>query len=795
MSNELIEVHIDGTPFKATKGAMVIEVADQSGIHIPRFCYHKKLSIAANCRMCLVEVEKAPKPLPACATPVMDGMKVFTKSPLALRAQKAVMEFLLINHPLDCPICDQGGECELQDIAMGFGRGVSRFHERKRVVADKNIGPLIRTDMTRCIHCTRCVRVGDEIAGMRELGATGRGEHMEIGTFIAKSVDSEMSGNVIDVCPVGALTSKPFRYRARAWEMTQRQTIAPHDAIGSNLHVHIKRDRVMRVVPMENEDINEVWISDRDRYSYQGLYSSDRLLSPMIKHDDDWKTVDWETALDFATRGLTDVVAKHGAERLGVLASPSATIEEHYLLQKLGRGIGTQNLDHRLRQSDFSDQDQAPLCPTLGQSLADLERIDAALLIGSNCRKEQPICNHRLRKAARTGANVMVLNPIDYDFNYDTREKIIASPVRMITALAGIARALQPAHKGDVDNAPDGLLSDVNPGPIEAAIAERLKSAERATVLLGSAALAHPKASVLRSLADEVARHSRATLGVLSDGSNSAGAWLSGMLPHREAGGTKVASPGLDAGAMLARNLPAYLLLGVEPEFDCHDSNAAQRAVTNAEFVVHLTAYRTQSMSDCADVLLPIAAFAENSGTYVNLEGKWQSFLASVHPVGEARPAWKVLRVMGNLLNQAGFEYLDSNAVLTELKSRVDDSSPSNPVAPPRAPLRSELNGEELYRHGDVPIYAVDPLVRRAQALQKTADAVDAAIRVNGELAQQLGLSDGDMALAKQHGDEGVRLPVVVDNRISDDCVYVHAGVPASVGLGPSIGPIRVEKI
>jgi len=491
MRDDRVTIEINGRSFEAAKGDMVIQVADEAGIDIPRFCYHKKLSIAANCRMCLVEVEKAPKPLPACATPVMDGMKVFTDSPLALRAQRSVMEFLLINHPLDCPICDQGGECELQDVAMGYGRGVSRFVERKRVVADKNIGPLIATDMTRCIHCTRCVRFGEEIGGMPELGATGRGEHMEIGTFIERALVSEMSGNVIDLCPVGALTSKPFRFRARAWEMRQRDAIAPHDAVGSNIHVHVHGNRIMRVVPRENETINEVWISDRDRFSYEGLYHEDRLTEPMLKRDGEWRAVDWETALDAAVEGLKGVRSRHGAGRIGALLSASATLEELYLAQKLARGIGSANIDHRLREVDVSDQDDAPSYPWLGIPIDALERLEAVLLVGAYPRKEHPIINHRLRKATLAGADVMVLGPPTPGHNYQVAEAIDVGPTGMQAALAGIAAAL-----GNASAAEGVEVADVH-----RRVAERLRNAERSALLVGPTVAMHPQAARLPSAA------------------------------------------------------------------------------------------------------------------------------------------------------------------------------------------------------------------------------------------------------------------------------------------------------
>ena len=532
MIDDLLDIEINGRPCKAKPGAMIIEVADAAGILIPRFCYHKKLSVAANCRMCLVEVEKAPKPLPACATPVMDGMKVSTKSPYAMQAQKSVMEFLLINHPLDCPICDQGGECELQDVAMGYGRDLSRFNERKRVVKDKSLGPLIATDMTRCIHCTRCVRFGEEIAGLPELGSTGRGEDLEIGTFIERNLESELSGNVIDVCPVGALTSKPFRFRARAWEINQRDTISPHDGVGSNLYVHIKQGKVVRVVPRENDAINETWISDRDRFSYEGLYSEDRLDAPQLKIDGGWETVDWETALDAAAEGLRRTRESHGADQLAALCSPGATLEEAYLLQKLMRSLDSGNVDHRLRQCDFSDQEQAGLAPWLGQTLSSLESNDVTFLVGCDARREQPMINHRLRKSVLAGGRVLTLNPIVFEFNYELDTTMLSSPDGMIYDLAGVAKALGPSTLS-------GLLADVKVRAAHKAIAKQLESAQRSAVILGAIAATHPNGSVLRVLAGHIAKATGSTLGALHDGANAAGAWLAGAVPHRGPGGAK----------------------------------------------------------------------------------------------------------------------------------------------------------------------------------------------------------------------------------------------------------------
>jgi NADH-quinone oxidoreductase subunit G len=785
--SDLVTIEINGQPLQAEKGAMVIEVADEAGIDIPRFCYHKKLSVAANCRMCLVEVEKAPKPLPACATPVMDGMKVFTRSPLALQAQKSVMEFLLINHPLDCPICDQGGECELQDVAMGYGKGVSRFVERKRVVPDKNIGPLIATDMTRCIHCTRCVRFGEEIGGMPELGATGRGEHMQIGTFIERALDSEMSGNVIDLCPVGALTSKPFRFRARAWEMQQRDGVAGHDAVGSNIHVHVRQNRVMRVVPRENDSINEVWISDRDRFSYEGLYHDDRLLEPMVKRDGEWQAVDWETALASAVEGLNGVRSRAGPGQIGGLFSASATVEELYLGQKLLRGVGSANVDHRLRESDFRDQDEAPSFPWLGLTIAAVERLEAVLLVGAYPRKEHPIINHRLRKAALAGADIMVLGPATQGHNYRIAESLETGPLQMQDALAGIAAAL--ASGGAGASALSGLVA----GEAEKRIADRLRGAERVAVLVGPLVSAHPDGSRLKALAAYVAEASGGSYGVLSDGANAAGAWLTGVLPHRGPGGKSAPAEGLPAGEMLAANLSAYLTLGIEPELDCADGARALAALSAAECVVSLTAYRTDAMLDYADVLLPVAPFAETSGTYVNMEGTWQSMAGAVTPPGEARPAWKVLRVLGNLFDLEDFDYQDSAEVLREARDRIANVAPSTPGQSSIKAADARKDDGSIFRIGSVPMYATDPLVRRAPALQRTADGGFRGVRINSGLAGRLGVRDGEEAVVQQNGTRKT-FAVVVDDTVPDGCAGLAAGVAETAGLGPSFGPMNIEK-
>ncbi|WP_428603835.1 NADH-quinone oxidoreductase subunit NuoG [Sedimenticola sp.] len=764
--DQTITIEIDGKAIQAKPGQMLIEVTDAAGIDIPRFCYHKKLSVSANCRMCLVEVERAPKPLPACATPVNDGMKVFTRSPVALAAQKGTMEFLLINHPLDCPICDQGGECELQDISMGYGSDVSRFVEGKRIVKDKDIGPLITTDLTRCIHCTRCVRFGAEIAGIRELGATGRGEHMTIGTYVEKSVDSELSGNIIDVCPVGSLTSKPSQFKARAWELIQRDTIAPHDSVGSNIHVHVRRNELIRVHPKDNESVNECWISDRDRFSYEGVYSDDRLTTPMVKKNGEWTRVSWDEALTETVKGL-----KAAGADVGALLSPNATLEELFLAQKLVKAMGSEAVDSRLRQGDF--RGETPRLPWLGQSIESLETVEAALLIGSHIRKEQPILAHRLRKAAMEGAKISFINPIEIDLNYVAQQQV-TTPSGMLDELAAVAKAA---------GANGALIDQATVSPQHQAIADNLKAAAKGTVLLGNLATAHGDFAVLRSLANAIAKACDVTLGYLPEAANSVGAYLVGA----------VAATGHDAQAMLAQPRKAYLLMGIQPGLDLWHPAKAQAAFDQADFVVALTAYRSADLDAAADVLLPTAVFAETSGSYVNAAGIRQSFTGAITPSGNTRPAWKVLRVLGNLLEVAGFDYVSSDEVLAEIQALTDGVTPDNSVTDNAEQTVLTANGG-LQRIGDVPIYALDPLVRHAASLQKTRDAITAGIYINSDEASRLGLAAGKSAIAVQDGQR-TQLPVFIDPNIPNGCVRIPAALAGTETLGAQFGEVTLEKV
>jgi len=791
VADDMLTVEIDGTEYQARKGSMIIEVTDENGITVPRFCYHKKLPVAANCRMCMVEVEKAPKPMPACATPVMDGMKISTRSDYAKNAQRAVMEFLLINHPLDCPICDQGGECELQDVALEYGRGVSRFSEKKRVVRDKDFGALIASDMTRCIHCTRCVRFLQHIAGFKEMGGMGRGENVEIGTYIQHNIESELSGNIIDVCPVGALTSKPFRFTARAWEMEQTASIAAHDCVGSNLYLHTRRGKLMRAVPRENEAINEVWLSDRDRFAYLGVNSADRLEQPMIKKVSGWQAVEWEEALHVVAQAFRDRVETQGADQLGVLVSPSATLEEQVLVNRLAEGLGVSNIDHRLRQTDFSGQQDQPLFPFLGQSIAELENVDAALIVGGNPRKDQPIIGLRLRKAAKAGASVMFINSVDFACTFKAAHKAIVAPNRLVQSLAGVAAALLQSKKARAPQALQSVIDQTLPDATEQAMASALSEAGQATVLLGLGAGMHPAFSTMRALAVLIAELSGAKLGFLSDGANSAGASLAGVLPHRTASAQTRENPGLNAAQMIDQPLKNYLLLGIEPEFDCANGARALAAMQQAELVVALTPYITERMREYADVLLPMNCFSETSGTFVNCEGRWQSFAAVSRAPAGSRPGWKVLRVLGNLLELDGFDQTSSQQVRDSLSQMIGDVTVNNTHCGEFVGYLESGGG--LQRIDYLPMYAVDSMVRRATALQKTPDADVASVSLNPADASRLGLSDGDKAVVLQ-GDEDADMDVVVTDSIAEGSALISQAIETTLELGAPFGSVQIKK-
>lgn len=787
----MIEIEINGKIIQAEPGSMIIEVADRAGIPIPRFCYHKKLSIAANCRMCLVEVEKVPKPLPACATPITAGMKVFTTSARAKEAQKSVMEFLLINHPLDCPICDQGGECELQDVSLQYGAGISRFTSGKRSVKDDNLGSLIATEMTRCIHCTRCVRFGTEVAGIRELGATGRGEKMQISTYIAHSLTSEFSGNIIDLCPVGALTSKPFRFTARAWEMRQTATIAPHDCVGSNIYLHSLRQEVMRAVPRENETINETWISDRDRFGYLGVKSPDRLHKPLMKIANEWLEVDWATAITFTAERLAHINKHSGPEQIAAIVSPSSTLEELYLVQKLMRELGSNNIDHRIHQTDFADQNSLPLYLGLnGASLEEIEKQEQIVLIGSNVSREQPIVAHRIRKATLKGAKVIDLNMLDCAATFSQQEKLIVAPHQFVRILAGIAKKINEKTTKEFPAEIKNLLKNINTTAEEERLAQSLLGNKKTVFLLGALAQNHPEAATIRFLSAFIAKQIDAKLGYLTDGSNSAGAYLVGAIPHRGIGGIAITTPGLTAYEMIKERLKAFIFLQLEPELDLADSALARATLQEAEFIVGLSSFASNDLLHHANVILPIATFAETAGTYVNVEGRWQNFPATVKPVSEVRPAWQVLKVLAKEMKMAGFEYSSTEEISSEIK-KILDQSPSLSITN-FYPKEIKEQKIPVVRITEWPIYAVDSILRRAPALQEAASNDAVGVVVNEQLASSLKLNSG-MTVKVTQEKNSVILPLIISNRIPDGCALIHAGREETAGLGPIFGAIEIH--
>ncbi|HEX5305032.1 MAG TPA: NADH-quinone oxidoreductase subunit NuoG [Dyella sp.] len=745
---DLLNIEIDGKPTQIRKGAMIIEAADAIGVAIPRFCYHRKLPIAANCRMCLVDVEMGgklmPKPQPACATPVAEGMKVSTRSEKALKFQKDVMEFLLINHPLDCPICDQGGECELQDVSLGYGRGVSRYTERKRTVSDENIGPLVATEMTRCIQCTRCVRFTSEIAGTYELGGMNRGENLQIGTYIGKTVETELSGNIIDVCPVGALTNKPFQYRARAWELVAKPSIGYHDALGSNLWLHTRRGEVLRTVPRDNESINECWLSDRDRYSYQGLYAADRIGAPEVKRNGQWQATTWDDALAFAAETLK----KLPGSELGVLVHPATTNEEGDLLVRLARGLGSAHVDHRLRQLDFAD---AAVATAFAMPVADVAKVRAALLVGSNLRHEMPLLNHRLHQAVKKGAKVYTVNPAGFDFNYKLAGEAVVAPHALVDALLSLAHAAVAAGASAPATLADAIQrASSDQGDADALAA--LKSGS-AVIVLGELAVTHPQASWLRAIARFIADATGAALNELPVGANAIGLGRIGVLPG---------NGGLDAQAMLANPRKGYVLYGVEPPHDFADGDAVLKALQGAVSVVAFAAYASQALRDVADVILPIALLPESEGTLVNVDGVAQQQLAGAKAPGQARPGWKVLRALGGQLQLAGFEF-DDFAGLRAGMVEPASAAPAVGLAP-----RSAASG--LSRLADWPIYRTDAVLRRASALNAHPLNRAPAVRLNAEEAARHDVADG-MAVRVGH----VVLPLVVDGAVPDGAAWIEA--------------------
>lgn len=776
----MLEIEIDGKKAQVPDGSTVMDAAQQVGVYIPHFCYHKKLSIAANCRMCLVQVEKAPKPLPACATPVTNGMKVFTHSELAVKAQKGVMEFLLINHPLDCPICDQGGECQLQDMSVGYGPMKSRYTEEKHVVFHKSVGPLISMEeMSRCIHCTRCVRFGQEIGGIMELGMGNRNMHSEIMTFVGRSVDSELSGNMIDMCPVGALTSKPFRYTARSWELQRRKSVSPHDSVGANLVVQVKHETVMRVLPRENEEVNECWISDKERFSYQALNSEERLTKPMVKQGGEWKEVNWNVALDYVAHGLKDVARNHGGDAVAALAAQSSTLEELTLLGKVMKGLGSGNIDFRTRQSDFFADSKRAGTPWLGMRLAEIQNLDGALVVGSFLRKDHPLIAQRLRQAAKKYTNVSLLSVTGDDQLINLHARMTVAPAQLVTGLAAIVKAAAEIKGVAV---PAGVESS---GVCETSkkIAQSLVDGDKRAIFLGNVVTQSADATQLQALALELGKITGATVGFLGEGANTVGAYAAGVL-----------AAGANARQMFEQPRKAYVLMGVEPEFDCANPQLVLGALKQASLVVYMSAFKHAAALEYADVILPISPYTETSGSFVNIEGRVQSFNGVAKPRGDARPAWKLLRVLGNVLNLDGFTYESSEAVRDELLGAGVEFL---------AGLNNDLIGVALavpvaasaglQRIADVPINFADPMARRAPALQQTADSVPPSARISEQTLAQIGIADKAKVRVKQGSGEAI-LVACIDNNVPAGCVRVSAAHASTAMLGDMFGSITVER-
>jgi NADH-quinone oxidoreductase subunit G len=774
----MVEIELDGKAVEVPQGSMVMHAANKLGTYIPHFCYHKKLSIAANCRMCLVEVEKAPKPMPACATPVTQGMKVFTHSAKAVEAQRSVMEFLLINHPLDCPICDQGGECQLQDLAVGYGKSSSRYSEEKRVVFHKNVGPLISMEeMTRCIHCTRCVRFGQEVSGIMELGMVNRGEHSEITTFSGQTIDSELSGNMIDICPVGALTSKPFRYAARTWELGRKRSLSPHDSLGTNTTAQTKANRVMRVVALENEAINECWISDRDRFAYEGVNSAERLTVPMVKQEGKWLETDWESALEYVTRSLKTITADHGADALAAIAHPISSVEELHLLQKVVRAMGSDRVETRLRQTDVRG---AATAPWLGMPIANLSQLDRALVIGSFLRKEQPLIAARLRTACKRGLQVSRIDAGGDDWLMPSLG-IAAAPSRWTAFLTEVAGAVAKANASQL---PAGIQGGAVSKEAQA-IADSLLSGSNKAVFLGSAAIAHPYASNLHVLAQFIAEQTGATFGFLPVGGNAVAAPLLQAVQQK---------PNAGIDSVLDGSARAVLLLNVEPLSDLPNPQLARSALAKADTVIAMSAFASSELLELADVLLPITPFTESVGSFINAAGTVQTIQPSVRPLADARPAWKVLRALGSLLGLNGFLLNTPEEVCGEALAKPIPERLNNRFTATLSLMQEQaVNG--LERVTDLPIYGVDAIVRRAPALQLTRDAKNAhRLGFNAKTFAELNLKDGDLVAITQ-GSNTVQMPAMLESQLAAGCVRMSASTPASAELGAMFGPITVNRV
>ncbi|MGB7303877.1 MAG: NADH-quinone oxidoreductase subunit NuoG [Burkholderiaceae bacterium] len=816
----MVEIEIDGKKVEVAEGSMVMHAANKLGVYVPHFCYHKKLSIAANCRMCLVEVEKAPKPLPACATPVSAGMKVFTHSEKAVNAQKSVMEFLLINHPLDCPICDQGGECQLQDLAVGYGGSSSPFSEEKRVVFHKPMGPLVSAEeMSRCIHCTRCVRFGQEVAGVMELGMANRGEHAEIMTFVGQSIDSELSGNMIDICPVGALTSKPFRYSARTWELSRRKTIAAHDSLGSNIVAQIKGSEVMRVVPLENNELNECWISDRDRFSYEGLVSEERLTEPMIKRDGKWQVTGWDEALGHAALALATARVDHGSEKIAGLAAPQSTFEELFLMQRLVRAMGSDNIDFRLRHSNFDIDAHGGGAPWLGMPVQAISSLDAMLLVGSFLRKDHPVLSARMRESAQHGMQLSVIHATDDDLLMPVAHKLIVGPSQwkqqMLEVLAAALLRKGRATPAEWSGALNGVVASDRAGQI----VDSLCSGEFRAVVLGNAAVQHPQAGDLMRIGHAIADLCEASFGVIGEAANSVGGYLAGATPRAVGAmnATALGSAGLNVQAQIGAGMRGVVLLNVEPGLDIANGASASAAMKQADVVVALSAFQSPELLEVASVLLPVSPFTETGGSFVNTEGRLQAFNGVVRPLGQARPAWKVFRVLGNKMDLPGFDFDSVEDVRVAsltggdkgLSAVAASASSVGAITGPQARvsifegfldnlLSGEISADRMTVNGieriaDIPIYSGDPLVRRAKSLQLTRDARAPRARMHSQTAGELGLDDADSVSVSVNGQR-VIVPLSRDNAVAPGTLHLAAAHPSTAGLDGLFGTVNVER-
>jgi NADH-quinone oxidoreductase subunit G len=779
----MVELTIDGKPVAVPEGSMVMHAASELGLYVPHFCYHKKLSIAANCRMCLVEVEKAPKALPACATPVTQGMVVHTCSAKAVAAQKSVMEFLLINHPLDCPICDQGGECQLQDLAVGYGSDESRYREEKRVVFHKDVGPLVSAEeMSRCIHCTRCVRFGQEVAGVMELGMVNRGEHSEIQTFVGNAIESELSGNMIDLCPVGALTSKPFRYTARTWELARRRSISAHDSVGANLVVQVKSDRVMRVVPFESEDINECWISDKDRWSYEGLNVQDRLQTPMIKGDDGvWREASWNEALTAAAQVLERINQTHGDGQIGALATEYSTVEELALLARLTRGLGSQHIDFRLRQTDAGFEHSLQGFPWLGMPIAELNTLDRVLVIGSVLRKDHPLFAQRLRQAAKHGTQIVIIDTTGEDPLIPTAKRITVAPDQLLDFVAQVAAAGNAAEQGTQQGAQVSGGQNLTAADIAAILAGGSKCA----VFLGNMAVASPQATQLAVQAQVIAQQANGTLGFLTAGANTVGGYLAGAVATED---------GMNVAKMMQNPLKAYLVLHAEPALDMDDGDKAEKMLAGA-FSIALTSYKSAA-ENWARIMLPVAPFTETSGTFVNAEGRAQSFKGVVAGLGQSRPAWKVLRVLGNILKLTDFEDETSESVRDSVLMNGFTAKLSNRVtATASASAAAPIADGALQRVADLPIYRTDAIVRRAEALQLAPASAAPVASLNAATLARLGIQSGDTVRVRGSNGNDIRIQAKQDDRLADNTVRIAQGFAQTAALGSAFGNVFVEKL